>query len=399
MLPPEGTFFRRGLALGMTLAETFTIIVFVLLMISAVLLRQAIRARDHARAERDEVRVETVIAREMLSRGVMSWANTDAWFNEARRLREQRDSALRRVEEAARAVASAEARAQEARAMLEEADSYAGVADVVRRLELREEVEQLRDSVARADKRSTDEEARADSLEDRARRAEAISDAVALQVAEDLQVTPVEAVEKLATAASTMETIRQLDSARRTIAFLDERLGELETAAGDTSLRAVQDSVSVLTDTLTAARQRIVTAERERSDAVGRVESLEAQLRALGTGIDPSPCWLDSDRNPEHIFRVELTDRGMRVFNIAPVDRADDEAMSFAEQLEDGREYTAEEFLRLTRPIYEFGRSRTETFGSLGCRYWVEAIDQTGVRKDIFQARENQLGRHFWYRW
>lgn len=126
------------------------------------------------------------------------------------------------------------------------------------------------------------------------------------------------------------------------------------------SLGAGLDESRFREDTL---RSRVWDAQRERDDAVGRAEYREAQLERLsrGSGVDPPPCWLDAEGNPEHLFRIELTDRGMRIFKIAPRHRitGDPEA----------------------------------------ARYWIRPVDRTGDRKAVFQERRRALWRRFWFRW
>jgi len=136
---------------------------------------------------------------------------------------------------------------------------------------------------------------------------------------------------------------------------------------------------------------------------IGRAEYRETQLQQLrrGSGIDPPPCWMDGEGNPEYIFRIEVSDRGMRLFRALPADRlgSDPEAAGLADRIEEGRVYAPTEFLRVTRPFYALGTSRTEAFGSMGCRFWIRPVDRTGNRKDVFQERQRQLWRRFWFRW
>lgn len=78
MLPAEKKHYRKGLALGLTLAETFSIVVFILLLACAVLLRFEQHRRDTAEARLDTARVDLHITREMLDAETASWGNADA---------------------------------------------------------------------------------------------------------------------------------------------------------------------------------------------------------------------------------------------------------------------------------------------------------------------------------
>lgn len=292
-----------------------------------------------------------------------------------------------------------------------EADSLLagrGVGDEVvdRAVSLAAERDSLREAAALSERRLRKATALRDSLATRVAEAERVAGQLRDAVAAGDGPTPEETGRIVEAAARAAGLRDSLDTARRTIGTLDRELGAAKrrmSADRDSvmdSLRAGLSESRFREDTL---RSLVWEAERERDDAVGRAEYRETQLRRLrrGGGIDPPPCWLDGEGNPEYIFRVELTDRGMRLYRVAPVHRigSDPEAARRAAMIEDGRDYAPAEFLRVTQPFYELGVSRTEAFGSMGCRFWVRPVDRTGDRKDVFQERQRQLWRRFWFRW
>ena len=118
-LPAEKKHYRKGLALGLTIAETFSIIVFILLLACAVLLRFEQIQRDGAEAERDTARVDLLITQEMVRSDSMSWGRADAWFERSRELVREREVERLRAETAERNLASATARAAEAERQLQ----------------------------------------------------------------------------------------------------------------------------------------------------------------------------------------------------------------------------------------------------------------------------------------
>ena len=77
----------------------------------------------------------------------------------------------------------------------------------------------------------------------------------------------------------------------------------------------------------------------------------------------------------------------------------DPEAARHSAGIEEGREYSPAEFLRVTQPFYALGVSRTDAFGAMGCRFWIRPVDRTGDRKEVFQERQQALWRRFWFRW
>lgn len=390
MLPAEKTQYRKGLALGMTLAEIFSVLVFILLLACAVLLKAV---GDQAEEELQETEVDLAIAREALHRGDTSWVNTDAWFEEARRLRQEAADAEERAQAAVRQAEEAVAESAAARALLDSAGVGAGEAED-RLLDQAVQLAALRDSVARIEARRRDQAERLAVLESDAERRVSAARILREQITQHEDLTADQADSVVAQAVRAERLQEDLADARRAVHAMDARLRAasalLEGSAAD-SLGAVADSF----------KNALAEANQERDEAVGRAEYREDELNRLrqGSGVDPPPCWMDAERRPEHIFRVELTNRGMRVFHVAPSRRADDAAMAHAGRIEDGREYVPEDFLRLTQAIFAEGRRRTASFGAAGCRFWVQPVDRTGNSKDIFQERQRQLWTRFWFRW
>ncbi len=404
MLPAERKHYRKGLTLGLTLAETFSIVVFILLLVCAVLLRFEQDQRDTAKAQLDTARVDLQITREMLHAETSSWGNADAWYEYARQLRDTVEALQAQAEVAERERDRARVRAAEADSLLASRGVEGEAFDRTARLAA--ERDSLRQAAETSARQLQETAASRDSLGRRLAEAERVAEQLSEGVAGPNGMTPEEAEAIVDQAAQAAGLRDSLEAARRTIGTLDRELQaarEQMLATPDSlvdSLRAGLSESLFREDTL---RSRVWDAERERDDAVGRAEYREAQLQQLraGTGIDPPPCWLDGDGNPEYIFRIELMDAGLRIFRTAPPQRirSDREAARHAAAIEDGRVYAPAEFLRLTQPFYAAGASRTEAFGPMGCRFWIRPVDRTGDRKEVFQERQQQLWRRFWFRW
>ena len=404
MLPAERKYYRKGLTLGLTLAETFSIVVFILLLACAVLLRFEQQQRDSAKAQLDTARVDLRITQEMLGTETSSWGNADAWYEYARQLRDTVEVLQARAEDAQRERDSARLRAAEADSLLASNGIADGVVD--RAVRLAAERDSLKQAASESERRMQEVTALQDSLAARLATVEQVAEQLRDGIAGRDGLTAEEAEEIVEQAAQAAGLRDSLETALRAIGTLDQELRRTRQqlfADRDSlidSLRADLGESRFMEDTL---RSRIWEAERERDDAVGRAEYRETQLQQLrrGSGIDPPPCWLDGEGNPEYIFRIELTDRGMRIFKIAPVHRigSDPEATRSAALIDQGRVYTPAEFLRVTQPFYALGTSRTEAFGSMGCRFWIQPVDRTGNRKEVFQERQRVLWRRFWFRW
>jgi len=364
MLPAEKTHYRKGLALGLTLAETFSVVVFILLIVCAVLLRLESSQREDAEASLEDARVDLRITQEMLALDTNDWGSATRWYEYARKLRAHIDSLESMIDLAGS----------------EEAPEKGGSSQPFAALR--------------------------DSLQKRLTAAEEIVRQIRDQVADNAGLDPEEANQVIHEAAQASALRDSLAILRDTISSLDRELGRVEE-------QAAADSTSQITsirDSLRSSRHQedILTGElndvrRERDEAIGRARYREAELERYrtGSGIDPPPCWLNSEFRPEYIFRIELTQEGMRLFNISPPHRgtSDVEAFRHAERIEDGREYGPAEFLRLTLPFYRLGVSRTESFGPTGCRFWIQPVDRTGDQKGVFIERRDQLSRRFWFRW
>ncbi len=413
-LPAETLHYRKGLTLGLTLAETFSIVVFVLLLACAALLRLEQNRSETAEAQRDMARVDLLLTQEIVRDTATTWASASAWFDRSRELMHKATADSLRADSVQRSLNQTRTRLAEVEQQL--ADGGAS-SDVVERLgQQAAEIEGLRDSLVQAGTERNLAKMQADSL---AQQTGSMNDSLQklTSVAELVRpiedafaqsgATPREEVTRILEQATRTDRLEDsLGQARRVVNELDRELREIR-AAMNTDSTMLPDSLRRMLALARldqqAAEERIVRAEQERDNATriagywqGRVEDL-----ARGTGIDPPPCWLGPNGGPEYIFRVEIGDLGMRLFNIAPEERrrGDAEAMQRAAAIEDGRLYDPEAFLRLTGPLYSLGVSRTAMHGAKGCRFWIEPIDRTGDHKDLFRDRERQVGRRFYYRW
>ena len=411
MLPAEQTHYRRGLALGMTLAELFSVIVFILLLIAAFFLNSAKTAQEEAEAERDEALVDRDIIRGLVvDSGGESFADADVWIDQTLRLRED-TLRLRRELDFARE------RAEVAMERLIALGDSAADSDDER--DLRREVAELRverDAVSAerdaAQMRADEAEARASANEARIVGERSLSDAARQLIGRDGRLSPEEA-DSIMTGAARVQILQDsLRAARRAVA---ERLDELRELRREYSASTTIDSLrqelrrwdadvsflNQLRESVDLAERGRERAERDRDQAIERAEYREQEIARLraGGGIDPPPCW-STDGRPEYIFRVTLTDLGFRMTTIAPPQRwtRDPDARVLAEAVEEGSELTPTGFSGAALPLYRLGASRTETWGPRGCRYYVEVVDSTGTDKDVYKNRMQLLESYFFYR-
>ncbi len=512
MLPAESAHYRKGLTLGLTLAEIFSIVVFVLLVACAALLSRKQAESEAARAESEAARADATILEEELRPDNMSREDARRWIERVVLIREEKRLVEQRLAQAERALEDERAANAELVSLLDTtevrrdaAERVAEQAVLIRRLEdsisaasATSPVQETPGSVAQAssgaavrgtpaDRREARTSQRQAEAEASSRKAgtsrqeptemergsipsgdrksqptgdqssaapeprESSSDARGqargtrriekAAVDDDDSEKHAQHVERRPDVRGTGEDVEEAspdsnssggsgDDARRAAALLDSlvrarrAVNRLDEALEEASrrMRGLLDDAGViaLVDSLRGQRDEALiqsreaeraqeealarsrASERARNEAVGRAAYREAQLERLrqGSGIDPPPCWMDGT-DPVYIFRVVLEDEGMRIYNTAPEARADldPEGYGYAAEIEDGRLYSPGEFLEATLPFINLGRSRTNTFGPQGCRFWVRPVDQTGASKLVFRQREDQLWRRFWFRW
>ena len=364
MLPAEKTHYRKGLTLGLTLAETFSVVVFVLLLACALLLSNANESRNQAEEQLDEAEeqlgeAETELARaeERLHRGDTV---RGSWYRYAQELEDSLEDAQKRAERVEAALAAA-------RSLLLDSATIGPQEVANSLLERSAELKITRDSLEGVLEAV---EAERDSLISAATEEQMLREIVTSAVAErhdSLTSAQVDSVVAQAARASSMA--RELKEAREAVRFRAAQLRDRERLLASSSV----DSLAREVDSLASESERW----RVRFDSLRR-------------GIDPPPCWLDARDRPEYVFRVELTDNGMRLYAIVPAHRSQEEAVRFVERVEEGREYAPADFRRLTRPFLDVGLRD-------GCRFWVRPVRRTEDAA-IFEERQRQLGARFYFR-
>ena len=392
MQPAEKTHYRRGLALGLTMAEIFSIIVFILLLLCGILLE---RQRD----ELDDVKADLFIAKAFVENHDPLALNESNWLDAYRELQDtlsktqkiiqSLQSENRRVkaenESLRSSLQSAEFRSQ----LPEKVASYKGELEV-----LTDSLGQAMDDLRRI--RQQNNELDNQLRDSRNRYMTAVSELERMSHLDSIQI-----------GAQLQRTVRSdsLEEALNQARDIITKFYDLQTFSDSLENISTEDSLQSIAmqerKRSQAYQNQATRATREREEAVNRATLREEQLNQLtgGRGIDPPPCWLNEENRPEYILRIELTNNGFQTFNIAPLHRTNDPVMLYLAAIQDGFEYTPTQFLDKTRPIYDEGRGRTNSYGPSGCRFWISPVDKTGSSKEVFQSRNADLGRHFWYRW
>ncbi|MXW00761.1 MAG: hypothetical protein F4X59_09985 [Holophagales bacterium] len=117
-------------------------------------------------------------------------------------------------------------------------------------------------------------------------------------------------------------------------------------------------------------------------------EAIES--RQIGGGSDHPSCWYDRDGTVAYLFDVALVARGFVVDLARAPEHEAERALLPLDLVQTGRVVTQAQFLRQTRPVYEWSVQRE-------CRFFVRAFDLTAAdQKDIYKRRMGALESRFY---
>ena len=205
----------------------------------------------------------------------------------------------------------------------------------------------------------------------------------------------------------------ELLAAHRAVETADA-YAELEQAMEAAGLEATPGELREMAEAMNAASRRGMSpAEvreaiegRDEAEAIGadpavlserldrareRIERLEAQAAARGSGgLDHPSCWYDRDGTVAYLFDVALAAGG---FVVAPARAPEHEAARKelpVASVQTSRLLTEAEFLRQTRPVYDWSVARQ-------CRFFVRAFDRVAAdKKQIYKRRMQILESRFY---
>ncbi len=332
-LSDRGRTFPRGLVLGLTMAEIAILIIFVLLLALAALLAQETDQRRSA--EQELVRfeqLETLFEEEALPEDPVALKSV---------LRE-------RVDEH------------------EDADSWR---ELVREIEtafpepsVQQVVERIQESAIGRMSPAEAEELLA------AHQAVETADAHA-ELARALREAEVSA---------TPGELREMSEAMNAAARRGMSPSEVRQAIESRdAMEAAGTDPAALAEQLGRARERI--------------ERLEAQARARGGGgTDHPSCWYDRDGTVAYLFDVALAPGGFVVAMARAPEHEAERKLLPVGAVQTSRLLTEAQFLRQTRPVYEWSVERR-------CRFFVRAFDLVAAdQKELYKRRMLVLESRFY---
>lgn len=126
------------------------------------------------------------------------------------------------------------------------------------------------------------------------------------------------------------------------------------------------------------AKQKELEAEaRNLSD---QKKSLISQIESKGRGVDWPPCWPDSSgKGAEFLFKVDLTNEGITLFDNAPPHRAEEKVRLPMQNIKYGVPRNIGQFQAETAPLFNWSKQKE-------CRFYVLIYDKTGAsEKALFK--------------
>ena len=168
-------------------------------------------------------------------------------------------------------------------------------------------------------------------------------------------------------------------------AALRERVGDHRDADSWRELvRAIEATPGELremAEAMNAAAQRGMSPAEVR-DAI--------ESRQVGGGSDHPSCWYDRDGTVAYLFDVALVAGGF-VLDLARAPQHEAErALLPLDLVQTGSVVSQAQFLRQTRPVYEWSVERS-------CRFFVRAFDATAAdQKDLYKRRMGALESRFY---
>lgn len=119
-----------------------------------------------------------------------------------------------------------------------------------------------------------------------------------------------------------------------------------------------------------------------------RIMKLESKLG--GTGTDHPSCWYDQDNTVAYLFDVALTDEGFLLQPALALQHSERRKSLPLEDVVVGKSINPNQFLIQTRPVFQWSVDN-------GCRFFVRAFDLTAPeKKELYKTRMRTLESRFY---
>jgi len=395
--------YRKGLVLGLTMAEIVILLIFCLLLALASLLISKDKEIAELREEKEALESQQAALQERYEVAVAANDQFDDKFQELILAKDQSIADLQKEN-------AALAEKLEALEQLEEAFAEIGQefnADTVR--EMATEIEDLR--TAKPDAKN------ARQVEKLLEREGLPTEPVALRPAlkEALAARDAIAESRFETAREAIEQAEKAEALGREIAavnvradLVDREATLLTDALAEAGLPTEPEKLAQEAKEAVAVRDALAAAglgspqeaiekaksaealERENAVLQDRFANVQEGIDAVGKGTEMPSCWVvPGTTKTEYIFDVALTSSGLIVRD-RDVPEYAAEKQRLPIEITFGQDLPPGEFLRQTRPLFEWSVRH-------GCRFFVQAFDRTASHeKELFKKRLRTLEQRFY---
>lgn len=128
---------------------------------------------------------------------------------------------------------------------------------------------------------------------------------------------------------------------------------------------------------LLAAIEKQKELEAETKNLTDQKKNLIAQI---GRGVDLPPCWPDNNGRPtEYLFKIDLTNDGIVMFDSAPTHRTEVKSRLPLQKIKYGVPRNIPQFREEAAPLFHWSQQKE-------CRFYVTIYDRTGAsEKALFK--------------
>lgn len=164
---------------------------------------------------------------------------------------------------------------------------------------------------------------------------------------------------------------------------------ELEKAAAAKAISDGSDGKSP-EERLAESIQAQKDLETENQNLRDQKDNLVSQMKSEGRGVDSPPCWSDTFKNPEYIFKVDLTSKGIIVHDNPLPNRIEEKSKLPIGSVVYDTLLTIPQFRSQTAPLFELSQK-------MKCRFFVLLYDKTGLtEKEVYKKYKQTVEDHFY---
>lgn len=144
------------------------------------------------------------------------------------------------------------------------------------------------------------------------------------------------------------------------------------------------EAVRSITNELQASRAQMTNMQ-------GQMANLRRRLEGAGKGTEKPACWATPDGRPEYIFDVTLQSGGVTMRDNALPHRAEEQRQLPLGSFGFNREVSLNQFRAAAQPLREWSRQHE-------CMFFVRIQDQTGPsQKAVYKQKLRTVGEYFYY--